>query len=57
MLDFLAPLWNEGKQPCFVEMICRNDLKDIDEKVKKANTHLEKYCKQQNPGFIDNSNL
>ena len=42
---------------CFSSLICRNDLKDIDEKVKKTNTHLENYCKQQNLGFIDNSNL
>ena len=42
---------------CFSSLICQNDLKDIDEKVKKTNTHLENYCKQQNLGFIDNSNL
>ena len=42
---------------CFSSLICRNDLKDIDEKVKKTNAHLENYCKQQNLGFIDNSNL
>ena len=42
---------------CFSSLICQNDLKDIDEKVKKTNTHLENYCKQQNLGFIDNSNI
>ena len=42
---------------CFSSLICRNDLKDIDEKVKKTNTHLENYCKQQNLDFIDNSNI
>ena len=42
---------------CFSSLIGRNDPKDIDEKVKKTNTHLENYCKQQNLGFIDNSNL
>ena len=42
---------------CFSSWICRNDLKDIGKKVKKTNTHLENYCKQQNLGFIDNSNL
>ena len=41
----------------FSSLICRNDLKDIDEKVKKTNAHLENYCKQQNLVFIDNSNL
>ena len=39
---------------CFSWLICRTDLKDIGEKVKK----LKKiYCKQQNLDFIDNSNL
>ena len=42
---------------CFSSLICRTDQKDIDEKVTKTNTHLENYCKQQNLGFIDNSNL
>ena len=42
---------------CVSSLIGRNDLKDIDEKVKKTNTHLENYCKQKNLGFIDNSNL
>ena len=42
---------------CFSSLICRNDLKDIDEKVKKTNAHLENYCKEQNLGFIDNSNI
>ena len=32
-------------------------MKDIDEKVKKTNTQLENYCKQQNLDFIDNSNI
>ena len=41
----------------FSSLIGRNNLKDIDEKVKKTNPHLENYCKQQNLGFIDNSNL
>ena len=26
---------------CFSSLICRNNLKDIDEKVKKTNTYLE----------------
>ena len=38
-------------------MICRTDLEDIDEKVRKTNTHLENYCKQQNLDLIDNSNI
>ena len=33
---------------CFSSLICRTDLKDIDEKVIKTNTHLKNYCKQQN---------
>ena len=36
---------------CFSSLICRTDLKDIDEKVIKINTHLENYCKQQNLDF------
>ena len=32
---------------CFSSLICRTDLKDIDEKVIKTNTHLKNYCKQQ----------
>ena len=42
---------------CFTSLICQNDLKDITEKVKKTNTHLENYCKRKYLGFIDNSNL
>ena len=42
---------------CFSSLICRNDLKDIDEKVKKTNAHLENYGKQQNLGFIGHSNI
>ena len=42
---------------CFSSLICRTDQKDIDEKLKKTNTHLENHCKQQNLGFIDNCNL
>ena len=38
-------------------MICRTDLEDIDEKVRKPNTHLENYCKQQNLDLIDYSNI
>ena len=41
---------------CFSSLICRTDLKDIDEKVIKTTTRLENYCKQQNLDFIDNSN-
>ena len=33
---------------CFSSLICRTDLKDIDEKVIKTNTHQKNYCKQQN---------
>ena len=39
---------------CFFSLICRANLKDIDEKEIKTNTHLENYCKQQNLDFIDN---
>ena len=42
---------------CFSILIYRTDLKDIDEKVIKTNTHLENYCKQQNLDFTDNSNI
>ena len=42
---------------CFSSLICRTNLKDIDEKVKKTKTHLENYCKQQNLDSIDNSNI
>ena len=33
-------------------MICRTDVKDIDEKINETNSYLENYCKQQNLGFI-----
>ena len=42
---------------CFSSLICRTDLKDVDEKFIKTNTYLENYCKQQNLDFIDNSNI
>ena len=38
-------------------MICGTEQKDSDEKIKKTNTHLENYCKQQNLDLIDNSNI
>ena len=45
-------------------LIFSNDLKDIDEKVKTSDitqqltiVFLENYCKQQNLGFTDHSNL
>ena len=41
----------------FSSLICRTDMKDVDEMVIKTNTHLENYCKQQNLDFIDNSNI
>ena len=30
---------------CFFSLICRTDLKDVDKKVIKTNTHLENYFK------------
>ena len=41
---------------CFSLLICRADLKGIEEKAIKTNTHLKNYCKQQNLDFIDSSN-
>ena len=40
---------------CFSLLICRADLKGIEEKAMKTNTHLKNYCKQQNLDFIDSS--
>ena len=42
---------------CFFSLICQTDLKDIDKKIRKTNTHLENYCNQQDVNFIDNSNI
>ena len=42
---------------CFVLIICRTDIKDIDGKIKGANSHVEDYCKQQNLGSTNNGNM
>ena len=41
----------------FSSAICRTDVKDITDTVNTTNSHLENYYKQQNLGFINNSNL
>ena len=42
---------------CFSSLICRTDLKDVDEKVIKTNICPGNHYKQQNLNFIDNSNI
>ena len=41
----------------FSSVICRTDIKDISDTINTTNSHLEKYCKQQNLRFIDNENI
>lgn len=38
-------------------MICRTDIKNIEEKIKTINAQLENYCQQQNLEIINNSNI
>ena len=42
---------------CFSSLTCQTNMKDINEKVIKSNTHLENYFKQQNLDFIYKSNI
>ena len=42
---------------CFSSIICRKDVKKIDEKIETMNAHLRNYCKQHDLGFIDNDNI
>ena len=52
-----------GKEACkdtklsFRSLICRTGIKDISGTISTTNSHLERYCKQQNLGFIGNGNI
>ena len=42
---------------CLLWVICRTDIKNIEEKIKTINAQLENYCQQQNLEIINNSNI
>ena len=52
-----------GKEACkdtklsFRSLICRTGIKDISDTINTTNFPLERYCKQQNLGFIGNGNI
>ena len=53
----LARKTSKDTKLCFSFITCRTNIKDINGKNNETDSYLRNYCKQQNLGFINNSNI